>query len=558
MKKTLLLLSILTGLNSFAQSYILDTNSIAATLETKGILFNNSTAGSGGFEALAGGGVNSIYATSLWMAGLDPNGQLKGALGRFGLSTESYTTGPLTVVQSTGTAFNEPFGPAVLTTTVQQDYNQIYTLTSTELNEFINWSNCMNDPLCDENINFPNYTIPAAILNWPVYGDVNQDQDFFLAPFYDVNGDNNYVPTEGDHPCIKGDKYALIITNDKNPNNTTIDPIGVEIHTEVYAYDLGGNSPVDRTIFVTHNIINRSTQTLHDFKIGVFADFDIGCSSDDYVGSIPELNAFFGYNSGAADLSCPGSSGYGSTPPAQGIVFLNKPMKSSLSFTSGGSTYHSLPSTSAEYYECLKGNFKDGTPMYYGGDGHTGSNGVTTNLTSFHYPENPPLGYSTWTEYSQVNPGGDRTMIGVVDGDTLVPGETIVLDLAYVFSRATTGDQLASIQTLQDDIPLVQQFYDTIPDCYTAHTLAGIEEISIDKINIYPNPFSNEIKFNNQTKGDQLIYEIYNSTGQLVSSGIIQPYTIESCDVKTLSHGTYLAKIYNSDRTSSYSRVVIK
>lgn len=558
MKRSLLLFSILTGLNSFAQSYFLDTNSIAATIETKGVLFNNSTAGSGGFEALAGSGVNSIYASSLWMAGVDPNGQLKGAIGSFGLSTESYTTGPLTVVPSTGTAYNEPYGPAVSTTTTQQNYNQIFTVTSAELNEFINWSNCKNDPLCDENVNYPNYSIPASIMNWPAHGDVSLYQDFFLAPFYDLNGDGIYDPNNGDHPCIKGDKYALIIMNDKNPNNTTIDPIGVEIHTEVYAYDLGGNSPVDRTIFVTHNIINRSTQTLHDFHIGVFADFDIGCSSDDYVGSIPELNAFFGYNSGAADLSCPGSSGYGSTPPAQGIAFLNKDMSSSLSFTSGGSLYHSLPSTSSEHFECLKGNFKDSTPMYYGGDGHTGSSGVTTNLTSFHYPENPPLGYSTWTEYSRGNPGGDRTMIGVVDGDTLVPGETVVLDLAYIFSRSTTGDQLASIQTLQNDIPVVQQFYDTIPDCYTAHTIAGINDISIDQINIYPNPFTDEIKFDNLGKGNQLLYEIYNSTGQLVCDGIIPPYTIEICNVKSLSHGTYLAKIYNSDRTSSYSRVVVK
>lgn len=491
MKTILLLIGISSSLVLMGQTYILDTNSVSATLQTKGVLFNNFDNVVAGFEALNGDGTNTIFSTSLWMAGKDVNNQIRGSIGLYGQNSESYITGPLTVLPGTDTTAPEPYGAADITPSVAQDYNQIFTITAYEISKFRSWHNCVNDPSCDENLIFPNYTIPASIINWPAHGDLNQDQDFFLSPYYDIDGDNVYNPLAGDYPCIKGDKYALIILNDQNPNNTTIDPVGIEIHVEVYAYDRNQSSPVDRTVFVGYDIINRSTLVLKDFYVGVFADLDIGCPTDDFIGSIPELNSFFGYNSAEPDNDCFTNIGYGSTPPAQGVVFLNQTMSSSISFKTGSTGYSSTPTNSTEYYNCLQGKFKDGSTLYYGGDGHSGSSGVTTTPTNYQYPENAPPGFQPWTEYTQGNPGGDRIILGNIGRDTLRPGQVIELDLAYLFSRADSGDQFASIQTLQNEIPIIQQFYDdSIAACFAGDLSLTISENTILSQQIYPNPAS--------------------------------------------------------------------
>lgn len=562
MQKPILLSTfIVLNLSLHAQTFQLDTNSISATIQTTGTLFNDATTSSHGFEALNGNETFSIYSTSLWMAGEDVNGQIKGCIGAYGLNDESYIPGPLTVIQGTGNASQETqdFGPATITPIVSQSYNQIYTVTATEIDEFVNWHNCSQDQNCDVSINFPGYSIPPSILDWPAHGDISQDQGFFLAPYFDLNGNGFYEPLNGEYPCIKGDKYAWIILNDKNPNNTSIDPIGVEIHVEIYAFDRDISSPLDRTIFVGYDIINRSTQTLNNFYIGAFCDFDIGCVSDDYIGSLPELNSVFGYNSTTTDFSCSSNNGYGNTPPAQGMVILNDSMTSSISYLSAGNGYQVMPNSNIEYYECLKGNFKDGSAMYYGGDGHPGSSGVTSTPYNYIYPEAAPLGLNQWTENTQVNPGGDKKMLAVTGGDVLSPGKVVELDLAFVYSRASSGDHLASIQSLEDDIPIVQQFYDdSIAHCYFGDISLDIPDYQEIRMDIFPNPFNEELTLDN-SGGDELIgFEIFNGMGQLIDNGIIPPHNSLNYQTSSLEAGIYLVKVRSVNNSNSFSRVLIK
>ncbi|CAG5077354.1 T9SS type A sorting domain-containing protein [Parvicella tangerina] len=559
MKKLLLPMCLSLSFLSSAQTFTLDTNSVSATLQTKGVLFNDFNNSEAGFEALQGDGTTTIFSTSLWMAGKNVNNQIYGSIGTYGQNTESYITGPLSIIQGTDTTAPEPYGAATITSSVQQQYNQIYTITSHEISLFRSYMNCLNDPLCDENLTFPGYTIPPSILNWPAHGDLSQGYDFFLTPYYDIDGDQVYNPQAGDYPCIKGDKYALIILNDKNPNNSTIDPVGIEIHVEVYAFDRDISSPVDRTIFVGYDIINRSTQLLKDFYVGVFADLDIGCGTDDFIGSIPELNSFFGYNASMTDNTCFSNIGYGATPPAQGVVFLNQDMASCISFHTGSSGYSSMPSTPSEYYNCLQGKFKDGTTMYYGGDGHTGSSGVTTTPTSFQYPENPPAGFQPWTEFTQGNTGGDRTVLGSLGKDTLRPGDVIELDLAYLYSRAASGDNLSSIQTLQNEIPLIQQFYDdSIQDCFSGDLSLSVAESNEPAFSVYPNPFNDRLIIDNAGNEEALFYAIYNNTGQLIDKGRVGSNSIVQHDTSQLPSGAYLTRIYNEKLTLNYSKVLIK
>ena len=77
-----------------------------------------------------------------------------------------------------------------------------------EIEIFVRWWNCSIDPACDVSFSFPGYSIPNSILDWPTHGDISKNQDFYLATFYDKDGDGIYNTNNGDYPCIKGDQYC--------------------------------------------------------------------------------------------------------------------------------------------------------------------------------------------------------------------------------------------------------------------------------------------------------------------------------------------------------------
>lgn len=555
MKYILLFISVLTLSSHYCQSAQIDINNINATVETKGVLFNKNASSDHGFEALKGTGSHTIYATSLWMAGKDINNQIKAALGTYGNNTDSYITGPLTVNSSTANDSTYAYGDASITPSVSQSYNDVYCVTASEIDEFVAFTQCTNDPDC--NIDFPNYSIPSSILNWPAHGNVAANQDFYMAPFVDVDGDNLYNPMSGDYPCIKGDKYAWIITNDKNPNNLICDPIGIEIHTEIYSYVADNSNPLSRTIFVGHDIINRSTQTMFDFYVGVVTDFDIGCSIDDYVGSFPELNSFFGYNGVSGDLNCSPTS-YSGTPPAQSTTFLNANMSHSMAINVGSGTYNDLPNTVEQYYNYLQAKFKDGTSLYYGGNGHFGSAGTTGATYDYHYPQNAPSGLSDWTEASNSNNPGERLMVGSVGPFLFTPGMMIDLDLAYVYSRASNGNNISSVLTLENDIQEVQNYYDNLnQDCFSGFPVSVVDSKEI-LVNVYPNPFEDIINIKMQNVTENTYYEITDIFGKKITSGVMNQNLTLDINLGEIPQGFYILSIKNDYNQNLFSQKIIK
>ena len=56
---------------------------------------------------------------------------------------------------------------------------------------------------CDENgVPDPSYEIPSIIKNWPATraDDDPENIAYYLAPFYDKDGDGEYNPSNGDYP----------------------------------------------------------------------------------------------------------------------------------------------------------------------------------------------------------------------------------------------------------------------------------------------------------------------------------------------------------------------
>ena len=48
---------------------------------------------------------------------------------------------------------------------------------------------------------FPDgYAMPAYFREYPAHGNTAINQDYYLAPFKDYDGDGNYIPENGDYP----------------------------------------------------------------------------------------------------------------------------------------------------------------------------------------------------------------------------------------------------------------------------------------------------------------------------------------------------------------------
>ena len=108
---------------------------------------------------------------------------------------------------------------------------------------------------------FPNYKVPDIIKTWPAHGDVSLGQDFYLAPFYDFNGDGVYHWQDGDYPwhdikktkecsvdrsvSLYGDLNYWWVMNDKGNihTETGADPIGMEIRAQAFAFAFSSSSP---------------------------------------------------------------------------------------------------------------------------------------------------------------------------------------------------------------------------------------------------------------------------------------------------------------------------
>lgn len=487
MKKALLsVLSILsiTALNAqnnclpASNSEYLDINNIKAQVTNgSNLWFNNSTSGAAYFTD-KDSTQTSIYAGNFGIGGLDASSTL----------------------HFTGANFeNNRFFPGPITTTnadtydsTCREFDRVWKINRWEVEEFV------------LKYQDPDYTIPEVILSWPAHGNTQNNYAQDLAPFHDENNDGTYSPFDGDYPefdldntigCgdkLYGDQCIYWIINDVGNNQSSGNPMGIEIHMQAFAY-IGGES-INNTTFYQYKIINRSGNDYHDVYFGNWTDSDIGCSEDDYIGCDVERGLGYGFNADAVDNDgCNGATPYNEAPPAIGIDFVKGPLAVDSdgidnnrdgSIDEVGET-HSLstfvyfdrtlpsniygdPQIDIEYYNYLKGIWIDGTQMTYGGTGH---GGVTP--TTFAYPDDSDLTnwYGTggvnagtaWSEIIEGNPKGDRRMLNAVGPFNLDAGATETIAFAAISARDLGGTNLTSLDKLKLADDTIQLFSD---GCY--------------------------------------------------------------------------------------------
>ncbi|GAB1405410.1 hypothetical protein MASR1M74_25910 [Lentimicrobium sp.] len=507
------------------------------------------------YEIPKGSRKTSLFSAALWIGGIDVNDQLK-------LAALKFRQGPNAGSPGTGNDFwPGPLtidGTAYVSEETCAEYDKLFPITRTEVDEFLAWH--------DNKAANPSYQIPKSILEWPAHGDITKKQSYYLAPFYDVGGDGDYNPEEGDYPyydlsnelchsttptqetiegivdgglladqVIKGDATLWWVFNDKgNIHTETLGtPIGLEIRAQAFGFST--NDEINNMTFYSYEIINRSTFRLTGTYFSQWVDTDLGYAADDYVGC--DVGRGLGYSYNGRPKDGDGQFwAYGDQPPAVGVDFFQGPYMDpdgydnpsfngdgidgpsffgDCSIVSLNGSLHSMtygpegdkktenfmvraeaingvnfgngivdderfgmrrfvyhnnslsgvpdymtdPQRAPEYYNFLRGIWKDNTKMLYGGNAHATS-GAYGPTCDFMFPGNsdvcdwgtgglPPNGEKYWTEEVAKNRESDRRFMQSAGPFTLEPGAVNYITVGIPWARAASGGPWASVQLLQ-------------------------------------------------------------------------------------------------------------
>ena len=506
----------------------LDINNVRALIHTGGDLWRDPQ-NQARYEIPKNSGRTSIFAGALWLGGKDESGQLKIAAQTFRDQGNDFWTGPLNTVTS-------EIDPATCL-----EYDRHYLTSRDEIAEFNAWYEAgladAENGTNTQTENFPNYSPPQILYDWPAHGRnyAPYNEDFYLAPFFDRNENGLYEPEAGDYPgyelnadldCnrkvenIYGDRNLWWVFNDKGNIHTQSGgrQIGMEIRAQAFAF--ATNDEVNNMTFYNYELINRSSFTLTDTYFGMWVDADLGFPDDDYVGCDVTRGLGYCYNGRAVDNDGQGALGYGDQPPAIGVDFFQGPFQDPdgidnqvgigedealngvgygdgtvdnerfgmrrFLYYSRGAGITQDPDTDAQYYNYMRGIWKDGNPMTYGGTGYnpTDPNAIQAD---FMFPaDTDPLGWGTggvpqpsWTEENSGTQPFDRRFIQSAGPFRLAPGAVNNITVGVVWARANSGGPFASVQELRRADDKTQRLFD---ECFRVFEGPHAPDLTIQEL----------------------------------------------------------------------------
>jgi hypothetical protein len=393
-----------------------------------------------------------IFTGGVWMGGLDANENLK-------FAGSSY-------VQDSNEDFDWYPGP--LDETGQTNelickmFDRIFSVSKIDILNFhsiiYNSNGTINKNACDE--------IPISIKQWPAKGNPFWSTYFEyplfdeeLASFFDANEDGSYNPCDGDFPILESELCAAnievlqrlpdnlhfwVVNDNGGPHRLSNgDAIQMELHN--YMFNFKDEDLNDMT-FYKFKAINKADGDINDFFMSLWIDADLGCNSDDYIGTNSQQNMMFVYNADATDGDDEGKCLGGIN------TFQNEIPMIGISYLKGFTSYKIINQNSFEvfdtgltssivtnrcdagetfdpatcdpyyrdepFYNILKGNWVTGEPMTKYGYGY---NPGSIDTAKYIYDGNPSEP-NDWTMCSQNTVMGDRRFNMNTGGVKIQPG----------------------------------------------------------------------------------------------------------------------------------------
>ncbi|MBC7776301.1 MAG: T9SS type A sorting domain-containing protein [Phycisphaerae bacterium] len=429
----------------------------------------------------------TIFAAGIWMGGIDPGGNLKLAAVDYRSNNKyDYTPGPL-----------DPNG--ITSQFNCSNWDRHFRITGAQVAAF---QAALPLSAAELKTQFPN------IAGWPgrgnpfftdIYGYSLPSTGQALAPFFDVSQDGIYNPLDGDYPVVQlrgipafvPAEIIWCVFNDQNgggPHSTTNGKaFQVEIQLTTWAFNCPNQAVVNNTLFTSHKIINRASEPTDSTFIGIWADVDLGCGLDDYVGCDTSLNTMYAYNTDAVDgqpgNTCQGTPTFPDAAPTQSVTFLNHTLDKFIPINGAGSnipTGTTDPGAPYEYYRYLTGTWRDGSPLTDGPGGYGSGNHVDHVYTDD--PSNP----SGWSMCTASLPTGDRRLLGTTKIGQLLPGQIEEMTVAWAFHPNPSLP--CGIGTTRSDVAKLHTIYE---NGFSDLCLPlKVPELPADSLQLFPNPTS--------------------------------------------------------------------
>jgi hypothetical protein len=388
--------------------------------------------------------------------------------------------------------------------------------------------------------------IPADVLGWPAKGnDFFFDVHGFDLPdestssqgfgfFYDNYDPSTNIPNEidvyephlGDFPRIDitncevetigqaqyADEMYFWIYNDAGGNHTASqgDPIRMEVQVQSFAWKT--NDEINDMTFQRYKLINRAQDPIDSCFFAVWVDPDLGCYTDDYIGSDTTRSLAYVYNEDALDgtTGCQCNGGvatYCDEIPLLGIDYFRGPnapkvygvdsvlrnpqngepadvllplgMSSFIYYNNGGvgnpPPGTTDPNTPAEFYNLISGSWPNGAPLTYGGDGFM-SGGEVVKYAFPDAPDDP----SGWTMCTENLPFGDRRTLQASGPFTLVSQAVneLIVGVVWVPDVAHACPNIAPLLSADD---IAQALFDNCFDITDGPDAPDLDFVELDR-----------------------------------------------------------------------------
>ena len=440
-----------------------------------------------------------------------------------------------------GTAFGEEYC---------QNFDRFWTINKAEvLSHRQDW---------DDNGSIDN-NVADNILEWPGQGNpefegingwILPDED--MAPFVDRNDNGIYEPMSGDYPAIRGDWNIWKIINDAGNIHTESngDKFKMELSIMFYAFE-SDDSTISKTFYTDIELRNDNSTKMDSLVISLFTNHskvDQQIVFQDGVGCNPAENYSFAYGLGEDSSS-----------PSHSMLIIQKILteeeqvdKKFSHFTycanpaeDNPPSIITDPSSVIEYTRYMSGEWRDGSPLTFGGNGYAGQ-----TPTDFAFPDNPtdPNGWSMCSE--DLPKYNYRAFTSSLAG-TVLPGAV------RRFSYSTTF--LTDYGVGCPDFAEMNEVSDKVEDVWDENEMVtSLINFSLDnQLKVFPNPFHNELDLSIDNEQIKEV-EIYSITGQ----SILRQEHLSDSNItlefpKEMASGLYFVKA-KTENGASYIQKIVK
>ncbi len=478
--------------------------------------------------------VSSLYSGAVWIGGVDPAGNLKLAASDYRNASEyDFYAGPLDENGATDKEVCDRWDTHFKVLGAEIDKHIVNyekavksgnQLDCDSIPDGVKYWPAKGNPYFYEKYGFklpPNHDLAP-------FFDRNEDTQYDPC-----DGDYPIIHIEAPEgkgecpPGVYADEMFFWVYNDAGgPHKKSQgSPIQMEVQVEAFAW--ATNDEVNDMTFQRYKLINKAITDIRDCYFAWWVDPDLGCYLDDYIGCVPPpVNLMYVYNMDALDgsdgCSCDrGVNTYCDRIPIIGVDYFRGPlahfnykvdsifsddsthtfigldttlvpiainetgdttlelgMTSFIYFNGSGEAAEGTkdPQTAEEYYRYLRGYWRDGTKITYGGSGYNLDSDDTIKYVFPDAPNDP----NGWSMAQEGLPFADRRTVQATGPFVLKPGDVneLIIGVPWVPNQVYPKPPLDELLAADE---LAQALFDNCFELQDGPDAPDIDIVELDK-----------------------------------------------------------------------------